>query len=294
MDNDLYSFIKAIEEDAHESIKQRLSAGFDVNSKNPDSGKMPLHAACLSCKNSFTIELLLEAGADVNGEDNYGNTPLHYLSETKLDSDELEYAVNTLLLEAGADVNKKNASGFIPLHAIISANQTDSAEQLTDLLIKAGSEVNCKTKFGATPRYLAEKNGNEAIINRLIAAGATKPNTKTIVKALARNCQNTRKKLKTLNDKHTEITTKTQEIRRQRSECEEAAYPYEGFNTGAGVNKTMKKEYQKAIKECKKMSTVIKALEKKAIEITKKEDILIDLLGENMCEEEEHDSEEEN
>jgi ankyrin repeat protein len=49
------------------------------------SGLAPLHHAAQSGRGRDIVDLLLEAGADINIRDNDGRTPLDYASDLKLD-----------------------------------------------------------------------------------------------------------------------------------------------------------------------------------------------------------------
>ena len=57
-----------------EIVKQRLSAGKDVNAKNKHE-RTPLHPAVYSGHKEIA-ELLIEKGANVNAKDHNGETPL--------------------------------------------------------------------------------------------------------------------------------------------------------------------------------------------------------------------------
>lgn len=59
----------------------------------------------VSRNQSAVASLLLENGADVNARDNYGLTPLHYVSEN---------GCVDLLLEAGADPQARTCDGQTP------------------------------------------------------------------------------------------------------------------------------------------------------------------------------------
>jgi len=76
-------------------------------------------------------------------------------------------AVRTLLQQK-ADVNAPQIDGTTALDWAVQANDLE----LTELLIRAGAHVSTANKAGATPLLLATVNGNAAIIERLILAGA--------------------------------------------------------------------------------------------------------------------------
>ena len=82
------------------------------------------------------LEILLEAGAEVNIVDTRGHTLLTHLAKQP----DTRYHVKKLL-DAGADVNLAGPSGKSPLLSALSVN----AEKTLDLLLKAGADVNTPT-----------------------------------------------------------------------------------------------------------------------------------------------------
>ena len=72
------------------------------------------------------------------------------------------------LLGQRADVNSPQIDGTTALHWAVRANDLE----LTEVLIRAGARALAANHEGATPLLLAAINGNAAIIERLIAAGA--------------------------------------------------------------------------------------------------------------------------
>ena len=72
------------------------------------------------------------------------------------------------LLQQKADVNAQQIDGTSALHWAVQANDL----QLADLLLRAGAKPAAANKAGATPLLLAAQNGNAAMIERLLAAGA--------------------------------------------------------------------------------------------------------------------------
>ena len=72
------------------------------------------------------------------------------------------------LLQRKANVNAAQIDGTTGLHWAIRADDLETAE----LLIGAGANVSAPNRAGATPMLLATINGNAAMIEKLVAAGA--------------------------------------------------------------------------------------------------------------------------
>ena len=72
------------------------------------------------------------------------------------------------LLQQKANVNAPQTDGTTALHWAVQANDLETA----DLLIRAGAKVSAANREGATPLMLASINGNPAMIEKLIQAGA--------------------------------------------------------------------------------------------------------------------------
>ncbi len=73
-------------------------------------------------------------------------------------------------LKAGADVNARTKNGFTPLHRAAEHSTTPA---VVTVLVKAGADVNARTKIGWTPLYVAARNSTTpAIVTALLKAGA--------------------------------------------------------------------------------------------------------------------------
>src|SRR5712692_3715913 len=72
------------------------------------------------------------------------------------------------LLQRKADVNAPQVDGTTALHWAVRLDDLDTA----DMLIRAGAHVSAANRAGATPMQLAALNGNAAMVEKLIKAGA--------------------------------------------------------------------------------------------------------------------------
>lgn len=150
--------------DAYQKWKEE---GFDINHRfifypldRYNINELTLLQIAAEYSNEKVVEALLEAGADVNNQDRYGNTPLHRSVRSSLE-------VVKALLKAGADVNKQNRCGEIPLHCAVHGSL-----EVVKALLKAGSDVNSQDIREKTPLYNAKIFNKKAVIQVLLEAGA--------------------------------------------------------------------------------------------------------------------------
>lgn len=99
-------------------VPQRLPGGRQVRKMMPGNPWTPLHIAA-SYGHTPSAELLIEHGADVNGQDHHGHTPLH----TAASDGQAEMA--SLLLSHGADPTARDRKGRTALDLALKANQED-------------------------------------------------------------------------------------------------------------------------------------------------------------------------
>lgn len=106
---------------------------------------------------------LIDAGEDVDGLDEFGETPL---IRSILDG---QAAVAMLLLDRGAAVNARNRGGFTALHAAAYAGTSDVAEAL----IARGADIDDReNKAGVSPLSVAAEEGRADVARVLIDHGA--------------------------------------------------------------------------------------------------------------------------
>ncbi len=110
--------------------------------------------------------LLIQQGANVNGRDVWGSTPLH-LAVGYPD-------IVDLLIASGANVNLRDGFGNTPLH--LAVRQPFDALTVVQKLLKAGAAVNPKNGFDKTPLDYSLQEGtsprNLRVVETLIKAGA--------------------------------------------------------------------------------------------------------------------------
>jgi uncharacterized protein len=104
----------------------------------------------------------INAGADINTQDNDGQTPL-YLAANK------DYkGIVELLLQYGASANQAGYKSYTPLWWAALYGYTD----IVKLLIKHGADVNVRDKYGDTPLSWATAHDHKTIVKLLLDSGA--------------------------------------------------------------------------------------------------------------------------
>lgn len=126
-------------------IEELLKHHPDVNQRD-SAGRTALNALGQSAvgrpgENPAEVaRLLIQAGADVNAQDNiYGNTPLHEVPDA---------ATATVLIRAGANLNRRNVEGQTALMLTLDP-------QVARVLLDAGADKTVRDKDGKTALDLA-------------------------------------------------------------------------------------------------------------------------------------------
>ena len=177
---------------ARELVRQGI-----IKSEQEVNTKAGIKALITAAERNDTdaLQLLLDAGADVDAPDEDGFTALVLASQQGHDT------CVKLLLDAGADAKAESTSGFTSLMAASSAGNAACVKLLLDagadanaqaggedtalknaswagdaacvkLLLDAGADVNAKDKAGFTALKNASRAGHAACVKLLLDAGA--------------------------------------------------------------------------------------------------------------------------
>lgn len=113
-----YDIFTAAEKNDIVRIKQLLASGTDVNAEDFDRSSTALHWAC--AKGNFqAMEVLIDAGADVNKVNKNGRASIHNLVSGRFDK------LAVWLVKRGADPNLPDKKGFSAIDLALPFLQKD-------------------------------------------------------------------------------------------------------------------------------------------------------------------------
>ena len=161
-DNDTVLHYMSGEGDA-DAVQLLIDAGADIEMKNCD-GCSPLHYACESGALDV-VKKLVRAGAGVCVTDNNGRTCLTLAVYSNCGHTE---TVRYLVGLPEVDVNHRDGDNNTALHWAVEQNHTDIAQ----LLIDAGADIEMKNCDGCSPLHCACDSGALDVVKMLVEAGA--------------------------------------------------------------------------------------------------------------------------
>lgn len=136
--------------DTGSKIKMLLQAGSEIKAKN-EPGQIALFVAILDGPVAMA-KMLLDAGADINATDCWGEKPLHYAARWRLTTGEETTSRIEMLLQAGSDIEAKNEDGETAIQHAIKYENREAVRSLLD----AGADIDSDdyAKYIATPVYV--------------------------------------------------------------------------------------------------------------------------------------------
>lgn len=120
------------------ALKQHIAAGTDINEKDPFGGSSPLISAAVFGKTE-EAKILIDAGADLNFQNNDGSTALHTAAFF------CRPEIVRMLLNKGADKTIKNKYGATP--ALTVAGPFAESKNVYDMMGKALEPMGLKLDY---------------------------------------------------------------------------------------------------------------------------------------------------
>eukprot|EP00741_Cyanophora_paradoxa_P020652 tig00021281_g19933.t1 len=156
------SLHRVCQEDDYVNCAVLIDAKADINEREKDTGRTPLHVAAM-CGSLNCAALLIDYGAQIDSRDSSNYTPLHAACMTG------HWKAAELLLKHGADANdSRNRNGRTPLHTAAAAGSMECVKKLIDF----GARLDAKDEGGYTPLHSAVFAGQDRVVAMLLDYGA--------------------------------------------------------------------------------------------------------------------------
>ena len=136
------------------TIVERVKA-YDTHTESDDL--FGLFADVVYKDDNEAFNALIDAGADVNMQNKYGETLLHISIRRD------RRAMAQKLIENGADINRPDAPGWTPLMECVM----DDMPELCKALLDAGADKSIANARGATAGMLVQKFGRQSMMGML-------------------------------------------------------------------------------------------------------------------------------
>ena len=173
------------------TIVKDILTNHETTSLSDELGQTPLYAACIG-NHPEIINLLVDAGYDVNHQDNEGKTPLHMVFENHEPG-----IANTLMTQFSADTEVRDIHNWTPLHTAVDRGYFLYSQQLSEkffqedpgtevswiqlhvacfqenaqniqTLVDAETNVNHASSAGHTPLHIAVTKSNIDLVSYLL------------------------------------------------------------------------------------------------------------------------------
>ena len=155
----------AVDEKPRTDVVQVLiDAGADIDAKN-NEGRSPLHSACASGELDV-VKMLVEAGAGVRDTNGRGETCV-VLAARNGHTETVRYLLGLPEVDVN-HVHRRCAGNYTALQCALENNKPD----VVRVLIDAGADIDAKNNYGCSPVHSACVSGTLDIVKMLVRAGA--------------------------------------------------------------------------------------------------------------------------
>ncbi len=156
VDPQVRELISAIKARSRAAVEKIVKSSPDAAKGVDAGGSTPLHHAAAFATPAI-MKVLLEAGADIEAKNRFGQRPLHWAFA--------DAARTALLLDRGADVNSRANDGRTALYSAASQRQGDAVLRL---LLAKGADPNIATSTDRTPLMAAAGAGETGLMRLLL------------------------------------------------------------------------------------------------------------------------------
>ena len=157
---DVGAFFNAVLTGDKSRVELFLEAGMNPDVRGKDSDTTALIEASYRGYTEI-VQILIDKGADVNAQGDYGYTAL--IAASAIGHTEIVQ----ILIDKNAKVNEKNNGGYT---ALLVASQNGHTK-VVQLLLDKGADVNAQAKDGHSALMWASQNGHTEIVQLLKNAG---------------------------------------------------------------------------------------------------------------------------
>ena len=158
------TFLSLVQSGRLDEADQLLAANPEIITDRDAIGETPLHWLAIESE-VVGVRLLIERGADVNTQDDFGNHIVYHAASVA--------SIETLqtLLAAGGDPNaRSSAVDECALSAAVK--REDDPEKFVDALLTAGADLEARDRLGWTPLARCASFNEVSAIRLLAARGA--------------------------------------------------------------------------------------------------------------------------
>ena len=169
--------LKALFADDFKGMEDAIKNGASLNTPYNEHGTTPFMWICREHTDPSVYEWALKMGASVHQTDDCGHTPLHILARKRC----AFFPCLDILIQAGADVNAVDIKGNTPLMALLLHPQVKLRMGVVHGLYEAGSDCSIKNVDGQTAYDIANNNpsfnDNELLLHFFCDAFGEEPMT---------------------------------------------------------------------------------------------------------------------
>lgn len=157
-----YNLLWGIKNNEIDFVRKAIDLGININMSLDNNSVTPIHMASIANKGPI-IELLIQNGANINGQDTYSRTPLFFASYHGNEAG----AEAILKLNASIAIENKNTK-FNSLLAAAYNGHTN----IVKLLVQYGVNINIQDQYGQTSLFTAVCKNQISTVKALLALGA--------------------------------------------------------------------------------------------------------------------------